>query len=375
MTTVREKRPGYWEVRVYAGRDAEGRKVQVSRTLRGTRKDAERLAAQLTLRPTPLAGRRTVAELIDAFVMHRTPTWSIQTRSSYASRVRILKADPIAAIAVARVSVTDVDAWHLRLRRAGVGDPTIRNHHSFLRTVFQQAMRWEWITHNAFAAAPPRSSRSEPRGVMTPDEVQAVLAAAREIDPAAHLALRLAAVAGPRRAELAGLRWDSVRDGALVIAHQITPDRSKGAEDPGCYVVAPTKTANRRVVSLDDRTLHLIVELRLERQALSPWMFSVDDRPPAPDRIGWWWTRARKMSGIDVRWRLHDLRHFSATQAIAGGHDIRAVAARLGHADASMTLRVYAHAVANRDRQIAGTMAAVIDGNPAPEHVVKTSTA
>ena len=84
-------------------------------------------------------------------------------------------------------------------------------------------------------------------------------------------------------------------------------------------------------------------------------------RRAAPDRIGWWWTRARKLSGIDRRWRLHDLRHFSATQAIAGGHDIRAVAARLGHADASMTLRVYAHAIASRDRQIAGTMAAVID--------------
>ena len=67
---------------------------------------------------------------------------------------------------------------------------------------------------------------------------------------------------------------------------------------------------------------------------------------------------------MDLRWRLHDLRHFSATQAIAGGHDIRSVAARLGHADASMTLRVYAHAIAGRDRQIVGTMAAVIDGRP-----------
>jgi integrase len=70
------------------------------------------------------------------------------------------------------------------------------------------------------------------------------------------------------------------------------------------------------------------------------------------------------MSGIDVRWRLHDLRHFSATQAIAGGHDIRSVAARLGHADPAMTLRVYAHALSHLDRRIAGTMASVIDDPP-----------
>jgi integrase len=260
--------------------------------------------------------------------------------------------------------VSDVDAWHLRLRRAGIGEPTVRNNHSFLRAVFQQAVRWEWITHNAFAAAAPRPLKTQPRGVMSPEEVQAVLAAATQIDRAPHLALRLAAVAGVRRAELAALRWDSVRDGALVIEHQITPDRERGADDPRCYVLAPTKTANRRVVSLDERSLRLINELRLERQVISPWMFSHEDRPAAPDRIGWWWTRARKISGIDRCWRLHDLRHFSATQAIAGGHDIRSVAARLGHADASMTLRVYAHAIASRDRQIAGTMAAVLDGKP-----------
>lgn len=371
MATVREKRPGYWEVRVFAGRDATGKKVQVSRTLRGTKRDAQRLAAQLTLRPTPVAGRRTVEELIDAYVTHRSPTWSIQTRSSYASRVRILKADPIASIAVVRLSVSDIDAWHLRMRRAGTGEPTIRNNHSFLRSVFQQAVRWEWITHNPFASATPRSAKVQPRGVMSPEEVQAVLAAALGIDPAAHLALRLAAVGGLRRAELAALRWDSVADGSLVVAQQVVVDRTIGADNPACYVVSPTKTANRRVVSLDERTHRLIAELRLERQVVSPWMFSIEDRPPAPDRIGWWWTRARKLSGIDVCWRLHDLRHFSATQAIAGGHDIRAVAARLGHADASMTLRVYAHAVAGRDQQIASTMASVLDaeelaGVPSP---------
>jgi hypothetical protein len=56
-----------------------------------------------------------------------------------------------------------------------------------------------------------------------------------------------------------------------------------------------------------------INELRFERQVISSWMFSHEDRSAAPDRIGWWWTRARKVSGIDRRWRLHDLRHFSAT--------------------------------------------------------------
>jgi hypothetical protein len=40
-------------------------------------------------------------------------------------------------------------------------------------------------------------------------------------------------------------------------------------------------------------------------------MFGVGEAMCALDRIGWWWTRARKLSGIDKKWRLHDLRHWS----------------------------------------------------------------
>ena len=361
MANLREKRPGLWEVRVFTGRDAAGKPVQVSRTVRGTKKDAQRLAAQLTLRPSPGAGRITVSELLAEYVKHKSPTWSLSTRANHAGRLKFIEADPIARLAVARVGVRDVDAWVLRMRRANVGDAAMQNRYAFLRAAFEQAVRWEWITHNAVKAAKPRTRKVMPRDAMTPNEVLSVLAAAATVEPAAVLALRLAATTGARRAEVAALRWDSFRDGAMLIDHQVIPDRSKPLDDPGRYVYGPTKTFNRRLVSIDDKTARQLSELRLQRQLFTPWVFGTDERPPAPDRVGWWWSRARRIAGIDPKWRLHDLRHFSATQAIAGGHDVRTVAARLGHADASMTMRVYAHAVVGRDRLVADTMASVLD--------------
>jgi len=80
-------------------------------------------------------------------------------------------------------------------------------------------------------------------------------------------------------------------------------------------------------------------------------MFGVGEALVNPDRIGYWWRRARSQAGIDDRWRLHDLRHWSATTAIGTGHDVRTVAERLGHANAAMTLRVYAHAFAAPTRR------------------------
>jgi integrase len=56
--------------------------------------------------------------------------------------------------------------------------------------------------------------------------------------------------------------------------------------------------------------------------------------------------------------------------AIAGGHDVRSVAHRLGHADPAMTLRVYAHAVEAADQGIAELLGSVLGGDPGSTGVV-----
>lgn len=197
---------------------------------------------------------------------------------------------------------------------------------------------------------------------MTADEVRRVLDAAAGFDPAAALALRIAAVAGARRAELAALRWVDLVGDRLTIDSAIETERHGRRGDPMAPTLtdAPTKTANRRVVVLDAATVEAIETLMLERQHLGPWMLSDTEEPVNPDRIGSWWRRARKVAGIDPAWRLHDLRHWSATVAITSGHDVRAVAGRLGHANPAMTLRVYAHAVEAADEAVALTIGAAL---------------
>ena len=109
-----------------------------------------------------------------------------------------------------------------------------------------------------------------------------------------------------------------------------------------------TKTANRRTVTLDDTTVAMWDAYRSSFADPGEWVFGLFE-PANPDRIGWWWRRARALAGIDRSWRLHDLRDWSATEAIGSGrHDVRTVAGRLGHANPAMTLRVYAHTNSGR---------------------------
>ena len=84
--------------------------------------------------------------------------------------------------------------------------------------------------------------------------------------------------------------------------------------------------------------------------------------PIKPDTLTQAFRRLTARSGVKLR--FHDLRHFAATTSIAAGADIRTVAGRLGHADPSLTLRIYAHAVEARDREVANILAQALAPPP-----------
>ena len=94
-------------------------------------------------------------------------------------------------------------------------------------------------------------------------------------------------------------------------------------------------------------------------------------RPFRPDNVTNFFTRVR--DGLDLKQvRLHDLRHFTATQLIGAGVDIRTVAGRLGHSDPSMTLRVYSHVIEKRDRAAAAIMGNVLQSKNTKKSTSKT---
>ncbi len=359
MATLREKRPGVWEVRVFTGSDAHGRPTQLSRTVHGGKRDALKLAAELEVGPgrSSPAGR-SVSDVLDAWVEQNLDTWAPSSARDQQSRVRSIKKDQISRLPLARLSVGDVERWHTRMRKAGLQDAGIKNLHGVLRAALSQAERWGWVSNNVAGIARLKSSKTQQRSVMSLDDVRAVMTVAATIDPAAVLALRIAAVTGARRAELAALQWTEVVDGQLTIDSAIEfVKRGDGSPE---MRDAATKTANTRTLTLDPDTLALIETVRVQRQPYGPWMFGLGPELVSPDRIGWWWSRSRKLSGIDAKWRLHDLRHWSATVAIGQGHDVRTVAGRLGHANPAMTLRVYAHAFAAADQAVAAGLGDIL---------------
>ena len=168
-------------------------------------------------------------------------------------------------------SVGDVERWHTRLRRAGMGDAGIKNLHGVLRAALSQAVRWGWASTNVASMARLRSTKTQRRTVMTLDEVRAVMAAARVDRPGGRVdaARRRGDRRSPRRARCAAVdrprrRRCSTIDSAIEIvdspatAHReftrrgdqdrqhVAPSRSTPTPSPPSRRCAPSASRTGR---------------------------------------------------------------------------------------------------------------------------------
>jgi integrase len=190
----------------------------------------------------------------------------------------------------------------------------------------------------------------------TPEQVAALLCFAEKGDPAFATFLRLAATTGARRSQLLALRWSDVDTdrGALSFTRALV----EGPEGP---VLAPTKTGRTYRVELDAVTAAALATYQA-RVGSEPGRFvfaHADGRPWLPNHVTKRFIAARTAAGLGG-FRLHDLRHFMATQMLAAGVPIVVVSQRLSHARASTTLNVYAHSVPGGDRAAAELIASML---------------
>jgi integrase len=247
---------------------------------------------------------------------------------------------------------------------------TIRGIHSILSGAFAAAQRWEWTDRNPTRSAKPPTTIRRPIPATSPDDVAKVIAEARGRSAALGLYLWLVMVTGVRRGELCGLQIRDVdlNRGLVHIAFNYVV---RG----GQRVRKDTKTHQDRWLAIDPDTCVLIAayleEIRAELAAVGAelredaYLFSNDPahtRPWNPD----WATHkvAEAATAAGVKLDIKGGRHYTASQLLAGGFDLRNTAARLGHSGGgATTLRHYADPVPEVDRRAAAYLARLTAGS------------
>ena len=310
----------------------------------------------------------TVGQLFDKWLeecerLDLSPT----TLRTYRAQLERNVAPHLGKLPLGRLTAKHLDNLYGIMKADGLSPKTIRNHHAMISSALHQAVRWGWVRQNiAELAKPPKISQQRVEAPSV-EVVRAVIETAEKRDPRLAPLLMLAALTGMRRGELCALRWSDVDLGL----GQIEVSRSLVVV-PGGLAEKSTKTDRSRRVSLDPVGVALLTRHRanttgwaMEAGAVPPndaFVFSpfVESTTPfRPDNVTNFFIRVRDAVGAP-RVRLHDLRHFTATQLIGAGVDVRTVAGRLGHSDPSVTLRVYSHFIEERDVAAAAIMGEVL---------------
>ncbi len=329
---------GTWQLRVYLGRDAEGRVRHRHVTFKGPRRAAERELARLVAAqdtaPAPVPEEPTVwgpaTTVNDAIRAWRDNGWddlSPKTIRHYESVWKVHIAPTIGRRRIASLGTYDVERYYRSLKAEGLSAATVRQVKAVLHRTCRLARKWSGgvLPNPAADADLPVWRLDERRAeVRAPEsqEVQALLAAAEVDDLRVGVFLRVLAATGMRRGEACALRWNDLDLGGGIIAVDEGVITAKG----GAIVKAPKTRASVRSLACDERTVAALRTLRADQQRLAAaagetlpdgaFVFSATPGgalPPYPDAMSHALTRIRNRAGLATDIHLHSLRHFHAT--------------------------------------------------------------
>ena len=368
------KRGTSWRAVIDLANGEGGKRRQRTATF-ATKREAEEWLARTATEagtgpPAQAAGGMTVRGYLDTWIDGVAPSLKPQSAEDYRAAARRICGEmgdiplkdltpPVVQAAVNRLAV----------RYAAV---TVRQALSMFRTAARQAVDWGYMKED-----PTRRVRT-PR---EPDQERAcwdegqVVAFLREVKKRSRYGIffHLALATGMRYGELAGLQWSAVdlERGVLHVRCMMSrlPGRAPVLDEP------KTK-ASRRAITVDSAT---VAALRQHREAQE------EERARAGD--GWQdrnlvlgtatggfvdkrdlARRLRKAAAVAAvpRIRIHDLRHTHATILLRQRHSAKEVAQRLGHADATMVLRRYAHVLPDQQEAVARTIGQVLFSGEGP---------
>ena len=251
-------------------------------------------------------------------------------------------------------------SYNLNRKGAKIGkETTIKGYRRILRTLFNEAVRYEWITKNPVCStkigAGSGNASLRPvveKEVFTLNEAREFLHRLEGIpDHMMHqkVILKFMLLTGVRNAEMCGLKWSDIDfEKGLV---RIKQNRLYSKEF-GYYEKGTKTTKSEREIPLPDA---LIKDLKKYmdwfRLADNDFDNHLDEnyfavniyrQPLYPQSIGQWLTFYERKWGLK-HVTCHGLRHTYCSLLLTQNVPIQTVSRYMGHSDSTITLKVYSH--------------------------------
>lgn len=347
-----EQRGSTYRARI---RDAQGRQIQRSFTrkvdaIRWEREQRASLDRGDFIDPT--AGQITFAAYCADWLRHQAAGRRESTVAQVESRLRHHVLPVIGSMPLARIRRSD--AQEVVTRAAATLSPgTVRVVRTAMRAVLQSAVDDRLIPSNPALRLVVASV--DQRVVVLADHQVAEIIEAME-EPWKTMAI-VASSTGMRSAELRALRLDSLAP-RLHLAGDVSPTQCTITVDASVTTkrtLGPTKTAGSTRTIAVGRSVVDALRQHLATHAVggNGLIFTAADGGALSSSMASEaWRKATAGMDLAPRCGFHSLRHFHASQLLSAGIGVPAVAARLGHANPAITLKVYSHVMAGDEARI-----------------------
>jgi integrase len=345
-----------WLVRVFMGRDGDGKRRYLNKTIRGKKKDAQdylsntlaAISAGTFVEPSPLTVKEYLAKWLNTAARPRV---SERTFTGYSYLItQYLEPALLSGMKLSDMRPLNIQQLYGDMQARGLSARTVRYLHAVLNSALRQAVKWGMLARNpAEAVELPKQSRKE-MSALSPKEAAEFLKAAAQDRFGVLFAFALAT--GMRPEEYLGLQWKDVDlERGTVTVRRALVWREKG----GWYFGEPKTARSRRSIPLPASTVRALAEHKRkqaeERLKMGPdyqqhdlVFATAEGGPLAPRNLKRRHFRPiLERAKLPLDFRLYDLRHSCATLLLAAGEHPKVVSERLGHATVTLTLDVYSH--------------------------------
>jgi len=241
---------------------------------------------------------------------------------------------------------------------------TIRHHHRLISAMLTTAVQWQLIMLNPCERVkPPKVERKEAH-YYSIDEVNRLLDLLENESIKYRAMIHIVIFCGLRLGEVTNLEWSDVdfEEKTIAVSKQL-----QYLPGQGIYELESAKTeSGNRSMSIPSTLVELLQEYKeWQDEEKAKWgnkwiesnkLFTQENGVPIfPYSPSHWFCKFIRRNNLPPL-TFHQIRHTNASLLIGQGVDVATVSKRLGHADKSVTLKTYAHAIKEHDREAADTL-------------------
>lgn len=349
-----------WTFIADVGRDADGKRKQIRRTVKGTKADCERELRSILsnvdngsyIKPTIKTVGQYLNEWVNGYARNNTAP---RTYERYKEIVDKNLIPALGSIPLTKLKPQHIQSYYdnalLEGRRDGKGGlsaQTVYHYHRILFKALRHAVKQNIIVRNVCESVEPPRPEYKPMNAADSNNVSVLLEAASGTPY--YVLIFTAIFTGLRRSEILALKWQNVDLDLATMSITETLHHLKTGE----YIFRqPKSKRGRRNIALSPALAILLRRHRTVQEALREQLGSkletddlvfsdIKDNPMRPNTV----TRAFHILATKAgmpKLRFHDLRHTHASLMLSQGIHPKIVSERLGHSSINITLDTYSH--------------------------------